>query len=237
VALAPLTAGAEPIVAANGPNSLIWWHWVGMHGGAIVSDLGQHVTLSAEAVLIGLVLSAPAAIAVRSRPRLAAALLGFTGLLYTIPSLALFSLLGPLTGYTTRTTTEVALVSYTLLILIRNFLVGLDGLSPDVIDAANGMGFSSIRRLLQVEMPLALPAIVAGVRIATVTTIGLVTIAALFGQGGLGILILTGLQQNFHTPVLVGAILSVALAVVADAALLLAGRLLTPWSRTRVVAR
>jgi osmoprotectant transport system permease protein len=90
-------------VVANGPNSLIWWHWVGMHRGEIASDLGQHVTLTLEAVLIGIVLSAPAAVAVRSRPRLASALLGFTGLLYTIPSLALFSLLGPLTGYTTRT--------------------------------------------------------------------------------------------------------------------------------------
>jgi osmoprotectant transport system permease protein len=188
-------------------------------------------------VLIGIVLSAPAAVAVRSRPRLASALLGFTGLLYTIPSLALFSLLGPLTGYTTRTTTEVALVSYTLLILVRNFLVGLDGLDPDVIDAADGMGFSPLRKLAQVEIPLALPAIVAGIRIATVTTIGLVTIAALFGQGGLGILILTGLEENFHTPVLMGALLSIALAVVADGLLLLAGRLMTPWARARAAAR
>jgi len=225
------------LTAANGPNSLIWWHWVGMHGGEIASDLGQHVTLTVEAVVIGLLLSAPAAVAVRSRPRLASVLLGFTGLLYTIPSLALFSLLGPLTGYTTRTTTVVALVSYTLLILVRNFLVGLDGLPADVIDAANGMGFSSLRRLVRVEVPLALPAIVAGIRIATVTTIGLVTIAALFGQGGLGILILTGLEQNFHTPVLVGAILSVVLAVAADGVLMLAGRVLSPWSRTRTVAR
>ena len=225
------------LLAANGPNSLIWWHWVSMHSGEIVSDLGQHVTLTVEAVLIGMVLSAPAAVAVRRRPRLASALLGFTGLLYTIPSLALFSLLGPLTGYTTRTTTEVALVSYTLLILVRNFLVGLDGVPADVVDAADGMGFSPLRRLVRVEIPLALPAIVAGIRIATVTTIGLVTIAALFGQGGLGILILTGLEQNFHTPVIVGALLSIALAVVADAVLLLAGRLMSPWARSRAVAR
>ena len=222
-----------PLLAANGPNSIIWWHWVSMHSGEIASDLGQHVTLTVEAVLIGMVLSAPAAVAVRSRPRLASLLLGFTGLLYTIPSLALFSLLGPLTGYTTRTTTEVALVSYTLLILVRNFLVGLDGLPADVLDAADGMGLSPLRRLLQVEIPLALPAIFAGVRIATVTTIGLVTIAALFGQGGLGILILTGLEQNFHTPVMVGALLSIGLGVVVDGLLLLVSRLMTPWARTR----
>ena len=228
--------GRPWLLAANGPNSLIWWHWVGMHSGEIGSDLGQHVTLTVEAVLIGMLLSAPAAVAVRSRPRLTSALLGFTGLLYTIPSLALFSLLGPLTGYTTRTTTEVALVSYTLLILVRNFLVGLDGLPADVLDAADGMGFSPRRRLVQVEVPLALPAIFAGIRIATVTTIGLVTIAALFGQGGLGILILTGLEQNFHTPVLVGALLSIALAVVADGLLLFAGRLMTPWARARARA-
>ena len=131
----------------------------------------------------------------------------------------------------------MALVSYTLLILVRNFLVGLDGLPADVIDAADGMGFSPLRRLIRVEIPLALPAIVAGIRIAAVTTIGLVTIAALFGQGGLGILILTGLEQNFHTPVMMGALLSIALAVVADAVLLLAGRLLSPWAKARAVAR
>jgi osmoprotectant transport system permease protein len=217
------------VLAANGPNSLIWWHWVGLNGSVIASDLGQHVTLTVQAVAIGALLSAPAAVVARARPRLASLLLGFTGVLYTIPSLALFSLLGPWTGYTTRTTTEIALVSYTLLILVRNFLVGLNNLDPEVIDAAEGMGLSPWHRLVRVEVPLALPAIVAGLRIATVTTIGLVTIAALFGQGGLGQLILTGLQQNFHTPILVGAVLSVVLAVAADGLLLGVGRILSPW--------
>lgn len=221
-------------MAANGPDSLIWWHWVNLHAGEITSDLGQHVTLTLEAVLVGMLLSAPAAVAVRHHPRLASLLLGFTGALYTIPSLALFSLLGPLTGYTTRTTTEIALVSYTLLILVRNFLVGLDGLPADVLDAADGMGLSPLRKLVTVEVPLALPAIVAGVRIATVTTIGLVTIAALFGQGGLGILILTGLEDNFHTPIMVGALLSILLAVVADGFLIGVGHFLTPWARARL---
>lgn len=219
------------MLAANGPDSLIWWHWVRLHAGEIGSDVGQHVTLTVQAVVLGTVLSAPAAVAVRGRRRLAGAVLGITGALYTIPSLALFSLLGPWTGYTTRTTTEVALVSYTLLILVRNFLVGLESLPADVVDAADGMGYGRWRRLFQIELPLALPAVVAGLRIATVTTIGLVTIAALFGQGGLGVLILTGLQRNFHTPVVVGTLLSVALAVVADAVLLGLGRVLSPWSR------
>jgi osmoprotectant transport system permease protein len=156
--------------------------------------------------------------------------LAITGVLYTIPSLALFALLLPLTGLS-RTTALIPLTLYTLLILVRNTVTGLDGVPPEVKDAATGMGYSPSRRLLRVELPLALPAIIAGIRIATVTIIGLVTVTALIGQGGLGALMLDGLQRAFRTPLTVGIVLSLALAVVADLLLVLALRLATPWQR------
>jgi osmoprotectant transport system permease protein len=154
-----------------------------------------------------------------------------TGLLYTIPSIALFVILLPITGLT-YTTAEIGLVSYTLLILIRNIVVGLAGVPEDVKEAARGMGYTKRQLLWRVELPLALPAVVAGIRIATVSTIGLVTVAAIIGRGGLGQFILEGLQTFFNTQILLGAVLSVALALAADGALLGVQKVLTPWSRT-----
>src|SRR5437763_1310674 len=142
-------------------------------------------------------------------------ILGITGVLYTIPSLALFAFLVPWTGLTV-TTAEIGLVGYTLLILVRNIVAGLDGVPADVRDAAQGMGYSAPRRLLRIEVPLALPTIIAGIRIATVTTIGLVTVTALIGEGGLGSLINDGLNRDFHTPLVVGLAGRVILAVTAD---------------------
>ena len=156
---------------------------------------------------------------------------GVTGVLYTIPSLAAIGLLLPITGLTLLTA-EIVLVSYTLLILVRNTLAGLDGVPEEIREAARGMGFSPVRQLFTVELPLAVPAIIAGVRIATVTTIGLVTVTALIGQGGLGQLIYDGYLRTFHTPLVVGAVLSVALAVIADVLLLGLQRIVTPWART-----
>src|SRR5439155_19010663 len=142
-----------------------------------------------------------------------------------------FVILLPITGLSV-TTAEIGLVSYTLLILIRNTVVGLDGVPEDVKEAARGMGYTNRQLLWRVEFPLALPAVVAGIRIATVSTIGLVTVAALIGRGGLGQFILEGLQTFFNTEILLGAVLSVALALVADGALLGAQKMLTPSSRT-----
>jgi osmoprotectant transport system permease protein len=142
----------------------------------------------------------------------------------------------PLTGLS-RTTALIPLTAYTLLILVRNTVTGLDGVPPDVKDAAVGMGYSRARQILGVELPLALPAIIAGIRIATVTTIGLVAITALIGQGGLGALMYDGLQRDFRTPLTVGIVLSLALAVVADLLLVLAQRLATPWARVGRRAR
>src|SRR6202011_4984646 len=133
-------------------------------------------------------------------------------------------------------TAEIGLVSYTLLILIRNIVVGMDAVPLEVREAARGMGYRPFAELLRVDLPLALPAIMAGIRIATVTTIVLVTVTALIGEGGLGSLILDGLLRDFKTPLVVGTVLSVALALIADLGLAGAQRLITPWSRARATA-
>src|SRR5215217_766203 len=197
----------------------IYWPWIGDHLDEIRTRLAEHISLTFWAVLL----------AVRYR-RLYPPVIGVTGVLYTIPSIALFVFLIPWTGLS-RTTALVPLVAYTLLILIRNIVAGLDGVPPEVREAAQGMGYRRTRQLFSVELPLALPAIVAGIRIATVTTIGLITVTALIGQGGLGQFMIDGFQRDFRTPLMVGIILSVALAVAADLLLVGAERLVSPWSR------
>lgn len=206
------------------------WEWVAEHGPLIGGLARQHVGLTVLAVAFGLVISLPLAVAAHRWRRLASPVLAATGVLYTIPSLALFALLVPWTGLS-RTTALIGLTGYTLLILVRNTVAGLDAVPADVREAATGMGYRRLRRLLTVELPLALPVVIAGLRIATVTTIGLVTVAAFVGHGGLGQLILDGLGRDFRTPLVVGSTLSVALAAVADVALLALQRRLTPWAR------
>jgi osmoprotectant transport system permease protein len=217
------------VVAAAG-DPWVRWDWVGRHLDDIAAATRQHVMLTLIAVGLGLVLSFPLALLARRWHWLRSPILSLTGILYTIPSLALFAMLVPVTGLS-RTTSEIGLIGYTLLILVRNILVGLDGVPDDVRESAQGMGFGPGRQLLRIELPLAAPVIFAGVRIATVTTIGLVTVTALIGQGGLGQLILDGLIRDFRTPLVVGSVLSVALAVVADGFLAGVQRLLTPWAR------
>jgi osmoprotectant transport system permease protein len=210
----------------------IRWDWFWRHIPEFETRLGQHIQLTLIAVLVGLLIAAPlAVVAHRWRP-VREPLLAVGGLLYTIPSLALFAFLIPFTGLSILTS-EIGLVSYTILILLRNTLVGLDGVPADVLDAADGMGYRPLARLVSIELPLAVPAILAGVRIATVTTIGLVTVTALIGQGGLGQLINEGLIQDFKTPLVVGTALSVALALVADLGLAGVERATTPWAQRR----
>jgi osmoprotectant transport system permease protein len=156
--------------------------------------------------------------------------IGLTGVLYTIPSLAAFALLLPFTGLS-RTTAIIPLATYTLLILIRNIFAGLDGVPVEVQDAAIGMGYSRMRKLFRVDLPLALPTIFAGIRIALVTVIGLIPVAALIGQGGLGQLMRDGFERDFRTPLVVGVALTVALAVTADLLVLGIQRIVTPWAR------
>jgi osmoprotectant transport system permease protein len=153
------------------------------------------------------------------------------GVLYSIPSLALFSLLIPFTGLSI-VTAEIGLVSYTLLILVRNIVGGIRSVPPDVRESAIGMGYSQWQLLWRIELPLAVSVIIAGVRVAVVTTIGLVTVTGVIGQGGLGALILQGIQQFFATPLVIGAVLSITLAVVLDGILVVIQRRVTPWTRS-----
>lgn len=209
---------------------LFEWDWVLDHLAEIGQRTSEHLVLTFLAVAIGFVISFPLAVFAFRHRRAYAPITWVTGLLYTIPSLALFVMLLPFFGLTT-TTAEIGLVSYTLLILIRNIVAGLVAVPADTKEAALGMGYTRRQLLWKVELPLALPVIIAGIRIATVTTIGLVTVTALIGKGGYGQLILQGLEQFFSTPLIVGATLSVVLSLVADGLLLLAQRLLTPWTR------
>lgn len=208
------------------------WDWVGSHLDDILDLLIDHVILTAAPVLIGLVISLPLAIAAYRRPRAATTLLSVTSALYTIPSLALFVLLIPMTGLN-RTTAVIALTVYTLVILVRNAIAGLQGVPRDVREAAEAMGYTPVARVFRVDLPLAVPVVLAGVRIATVTTIGLVTVSAFIGEGGLGRLLLDGFRRDFLTPVVVGFVLSVGLAVIADLLLLRVERAVAPWAQQR----
>ncbi len=210
----------------------IRWGWVSAHVAVILAALAEHIELTLIAVLVGLAIATPLALAGWRWRILRGPILSLTGILYTIPSLALFAMLIPWTGLSVLTA-EIGLVGYTLLILIRNIVVGLEGVSPDVREAARGMGYRPLIQLLRVDLPLAVPAVVAGLRIATVTTIGLVTVTALIGEGGLGRLILDGLIRDFRSPLVIGTVLSVLLAVVADLSLSGLQRAVTPWARAR----
>jgi osmoprotectant transport system permease protein len=213
------------------------WEWIMEHLDLIGRLLVDHVILTALAVGIGLAISFPLAVLAHRRRRLFPPITWVAGILYTIPSLALFALLVPFTGLT-KVTAEIGLVGYTLLILIRNIVVGLAGVPEDTKEAARGMGFTDRQLLWRVELPLALPAVVAGIRIATVTTIGLVTVTAIITEGGLGQLILDALQRRLDfTRAITGAGLSLLLAIAADVLLVGAQRFLTPWARSRVLAR
>jgi osmoprotectant transport system permease protein len=211
-------------------SDLFRWDWVVDNSEDVWLALGEHVWLTFLAVAIGLAISVPVGVFVARHRRFFGPVTAVTGFLYTIPSLALFAFLTPLTGLST-TSAEIGLVGYTLLILIRNVVAGLDGVSPDAKEAARGMGYTQRQLLWKVEMPLALPTIVAGLRIATVTTVGLVTVTALIGKGGVGYFILLGLSRTFSTAIILGAALAVILAVGFDLILLRAERLLAPWSR------
>ncbi|MGH9248123.1 MAG: ABC transporter permease [Acidimicrobiales bacterium] len=211
----------------------IRWDWVRDHTDDIRSNFWEHVQLTVLAVAIGFVIAmAMALIAVRWRV-LYGPLAAFCAALYSVPSVALFALLLPFVGLGMQNAL-IALVTYTLLILLRNIVAGLDGVPPEVREAADGMGYERWRRVVRVDLPLATPAIVAGLRIATVTTIGLVTVTALVGEGGFGRFINEGLSRQFPTEIVLGSVLSVALAIVCDVLFVLAERLLVPWARPQV---
>ena len=212
----------------------IRWSWISGHADIIIAALLQHIELTLIAVVVGLLIAVPLGLLAWRRRVFRGPIFSLTGILYTIPSLALFSLLLPFTGLTIWTA-EIGLVGYTLLILIRNIVVGLNAVPDEVREAARGMGFRPLAELARVDLPLAFPGILAGIRIATVTTIGLVTVTALIGEGGLGSLIYDGLLRDFKTPLVVGTVLCVALAVLSDLGLALLQRVVTPWARSRAV--
>ena len=218
--------------AADAPaNPWFTWDYVTNYREEILAALEEHVILTGLAVGFGLVLALPLALLARRSRALEGAVYGVTGVIYTIPSLALFAFLFPIFGLS-RKTVVIPLVSYTLLILVRNFVTGLKGVPPETVEAARGMGYPPLRLLLRVELPLALPSILAGVRIATVSTIALVTVGAVVGNGGLGELILEGFNSNFYrAEITTACVLCVALAVMADLLLVGAQRVLAPWSR------
>jgi osmoprotectant transport system permease protein len=215
---------------------LVRWDWISQHLDLVWQRLIEHIELTVIAVVLGLLIAFPLAVISYRNRQVYAAVTTVTGIVYTIPSLALFAIVGAYTGYLSTTTAEIGLVGYTLLILIRNIVAGLRGVPEDAREAARGMGYSDSQMLWRVELPLALPVIMAGLRLATVTTIGLVTVTAVLGLGGFGHFILDGLRTFFTTETLLGAVLSVVLAVIVDALLLLLQRALTPWNRrTRAV--
>ena len=209
------------------------WSYFTSQSDEIWRRLLEHVYFTALPMLYGLLIAFPLAILAARIPRLYGPLLGVTGVLFTIPSLAAFVLLIPFTGLG-NATLVIPLTAYTLLILLRNFVEGLRGVPPDVIESAEAMGYRPLRRLFAVEVPLALPVMMAGVRIAMVSTIGLVAVGALLGFGGLGFLMYNdGFQRLRIEPQVAGIVLSVVLAVGADLALLAAQRAVTPWARGR----
>ncbi|HVR89224.1 MAG TPA: ABC transporter permease [Candidatus Limnocylindria bacterium] len=207
---------------------LIRWDWIAGHLDEFAQRLFEHVELTVIAVGLGFIVASALSLFILRLPRAEGPVTWVTGTLYTVPSLALFALLIPYTGLSILTA-EIGLVSYTLLILIRNIVGGIRGVPADVREAAIGMGYTPRELLWRIELPLASAVIIAGVRVATISTIGLVTVTALIGQGGFGFLILIGIQRFFSTELIAGAVLSVALAISADGLLVLAQRRLTPW--------
>nr|WP_245244642.1 ABC transporter permease [Streptomyces palmae] len=192
----------------------------------------QHVGIVLASVAIGLLVAFPLALLARRWPIVAGPVLSLTTILYTVPSLAMFSLLLPVFGISVSVVIT-GLVLYSLTVLVRNILAGLASVPEEVREAARGMGYGSVRMLFAVELPMALPALMAGLRITTVSTVSLTTVGAIIGYGGLGNLIYDGMHTFFKAEVFTASVLCVALAIVADLLLLGLQRLLTPWTRKR----
>jgi len=232
----PSFGGGAQAHACEVANHLFCSDWVSQNWGTVLwPALRQHVVLTVISVAFGFVISTVAALLAYRRRWVERPVLVVTSILYTIPSLALFELLTPVPGFgLSRTTALVALISYTLLIMFRNTLTGLREVPGEVREAAQGMGMKPLQSLLRVEIPLALPAIIAGVRIATVTVISLATVAVVVDNEGLGVPILSAINDAvFKTELIIAGAMAVALALAADGLLVVAQRLVTPWARSR----
>jgi osmoprotectant transport system permease protein len=229
-----VSAAEGPALALDeAPNPWFDGSYVIDNWDTIMGYLAEHVRLTVGAVVIGSAIALPLAVLARRSRFLSGPVLALSTMVYTIPSLAMFAFVFPFTGLSARTVL-IGLVAYSLVILVRNFLTGLQGVPDDVREAARGMGYGPLRLFWQIDLPLALPAFMAGLRIATVSTVALTTVGVLVGHGGLGQLITGGFNANFYrAEIVTGALGCVLLALVAD--LLLAGveQLVTPWTRVR----
>jgi osmoprotectant transport system permease protein len=221
----------SPVLAYDAPANP-WFSWRYLHDNrdALLAALRAHTALTAEAVLIAAVVAIPLAVLAYWYRRLTGPILALSGVLYTIPSLALFAFLAPFVGIG-RLTVLIGLVLYALLMIVRNALAGLNQVSEDVLDAARGMGYGRFARLLRIELPLAVPGILTGLRLATVSTVALTTVGILVGHGGLGQLINAGFHANYRAEIGTATVTAVLLALLLDLVLVGVGRLLTPWIR------
>lgn len=208
------------------------WGWIADHLPQLAFRTGQHLYLAALALAIGFVISFVVGVLAARWRRIYLPAAIVAGVVFTIPSLALFAAFVPITGLSVLTA-EIPLVLYTLVILLRNIVAGFDAVPADVREAADGMGFRRGRRLFRVELPLAVPLIVAGLRVASVSTIGLVSITAVLGDalGGLGFFIFEGMNRFFPTEIYAGAVPVIALALLADRFFLWLQHRITPWAQ------
>jgi osmoprotectant transport system permease protein len=230
---APPAASAlaeEPSCYSRLVNDWVCLAYVNDRSSDIIAATVEHVWITVVAVVVGLAVALPAALLARRTPRFEAAVLSVSTGLYTIPSLALFPLLVPFTGLTPMTVI-IGLAAYALTILVRSMLEGLRSVPADVIESARGLGYGSGRLLARVELPLALPVIFAGLRVATVSTVALTTVGTLVSYGGLGNLIKDGVDNNFRAELFTAAVLCVVLAIVLDILIVIVQRLVTPWAR------
>jgi osmoprotectant transport system permease protein len=224
----------DECVRTNGRFCLHWF--LDNFGSRFLPRVGEHVEMTAIAVGIGFVIAFAAALAAYRWTRLEMPFANLSSLFYTIPSIAFFQIMVPITGIGWLSI-EIALVSYTLLVLFRNTLTGLREVPEDARDAAEGMGLTRTQMLLRIELPLAMPAIIAGVRVATVTTISLATVAAFITPLGLGAPIFSAIQTGANTDFIAAGLLAILLALLADALIVIAQRMLSPWMRARAASR
>ncbi len=215
----------------SAPNPWFSWQYLENNADDLLRAGREHVFITVVAMALAIAIAVPLTLLVRRFPRLQAPVLAGSGILYTIPSLALIAGLWPVFGLSPWTVI-VALALYALLVVLRNMIVGLESVSESVVDAARGSGYGRTQLLWRIQVPLAAPVILAGIRIATVSTVGLATIGALVGHGGFGTVILGGFVNNFyHAQILAGTIAVVILALALEGVLILVERLMTPWSR------
>ncbi len=222
-----------PVLAyADSGNPWFSWQFLQQNTDAVLAGLREHIQLTAEAVLLATLVSIPLAVLAYWFRRLTGPILAFTGVLYTVPSLALFALLAPFVGVG-QATVLIGLVTYALLVIVRNTVAGLSQVPDAVRDAARGMGYGRFGQLWRIDLPLALPGILTGVRLATVSSVALVTVGVIVGHGGLGEFLTIGFRAGYKAEVMTATIIIFLLGLALDLVLAAFGRLLTPWARGR----